>query len=175
MGLTGNKELYRARNGTERKLRRCKRQVKCQGLLSFARFILAISAASKAPCFGCWLALAWCCHGIKKKLLNQDYPRCGYCTSGNSGEICWQQTSAIYQAFFLSSFCLLLPWQLLGRYGVSSCPMAASSGFQSSSGHAASGNTVCIAPAHRRGHQNGWRMRCICSLPPPFLFAVIVA
>ncbi len=53
-------------------------------------------------------------------------------------------------------------------------PMAASSGFWSSRGHAASGNAVCIAPAHCRGHQNGRRMRCICSLPPPFLFAVIV-
>ncbi len=27
---------------------------------------------------------------------------------------------------------------------------------------------VCIAPAHRHGHQNGERMRCICLPPPPF-------
>jgi hypothetical protein len=30
-------------------------------------------------------------------------------------------------------------------------------------GHAASGNAICIPPAHRRGHQNGWWTRCICS------------
>jgi hypothetical protein len=45
----------------------------------------------------------------------------------------------------------------------------------SSPGHAALGNAICIAPVHRRGHQNGWRMRCIRLPPPPFLFAVIVA
>jgi hypothetical protein len=28
---------------------------------------------------------------------------------------------------------------------------------------------------HRRGHRNGRQMRCICLLPLPFLFAVIVA
>jgi hypothetical protein len=32
--------------------------------------------------------------------------------------------------------------------------MAASSGFRSSPGHAASGDAVCIALAHRSGHQN---------------------
>jgi hypothetical protein len=69
--------------------------------------------------------------------------------------------------FFLLSFHLLLPWRPLGRYGMSSCPMAASSGFRSSPGHAASGNAICIAPAHPCGHQNGRRMRCIhLSLSP---------
>jgi hypothetical protein len=40
--------------------------------------------------------------------------------------------------------------------------MAASSGFQSSPGHAASGNAICIALAHHHGNQNGRRTRCIC-------------
>jgi hypothetical protein len=39
--------------------------------------------------------------------------------------------------------------------------MAASSGFQSSSGHAALGNAICIAPVHRHGHQNGQQQRII--------------
>jgi hypothetical protein len=77
---------------------------------------------------------------------------------------------AIKTATFLGVFadCLyvcLLPWRPLGQYVASSCPMAASSGFRSSPGHAtlALGDAVCIAPAHRRGHQNGWWTRCICS------------
>jgi hypothetical protein len=49
-----------------------------------------------------------------------------------------------------------------GANGASSCPMPASSGFQSSRGHAALGDAVCIAPAHLRGRQNGRRRRCIC-------------
>ncbi len=57
----------------------------------------------------------------------------------------------------------LLPWGPLGQYGVSSCPMPASSGFRSSPGHAALGNAVCIAPVHRHCHRNGRRTRCICS------------
>ncbi len=67
-------------------------------------------------------------------------------------------------------FVCLLPWRPLGRYGVSSCPMLASSGFQSSPGHTTLGNAICIAPAHRRGHQNGWRTRCICSSSLPCLY-----
>jgi hypothetical protein len=86
---------------------------------------------------------------------------------------------AIEMASFAGVFvdcclCLLL-WRPLGQYGASSCPMLSPSGFWSSPGYAALGNVVCIAPAHRRGHQNGRRMRGICSPPPPFLFAVIVA
>jgi hypothetical protein len=61
-------------------------------------------------------------------------------------------------------FVCLLPWRLLGRYVASNCPMAASSGFRSSPGHAASGDAIYIAPAHHRGHQNRQRIRCICSL-----------
>ncbi len=60
-------------------------------------------------------------------------------------------------------FVCLLPWRPLGQYGASSCPIPASSGFRSSPGHTTSGNAVCIAPAHRRGHQNGRRTRCIRS------------
>jgi hypothetical protein len=52
--------------------------------------------------------------------------------------------------------------------GARSCPMAASSGFRSSLGHNALGNAVCIALAHRRGHQTGWRMRYIHSSLPTF-------
>jgi hypothetical protein len=59
--------------------------------------------------------------------------------------------------------------------GASSRPMAASSGFQSSPGHAASGDAVCIAPAYPRGHQNGQQGRCIHFLPPLFLLAIIIA
>ncbi len=53
---------------------------------------------------------------------------------------------------FFSLFCLLLPWQPSGQYGASSCLMVASSGFQGSPGHAASGNAVCIAPMPLHGH-----------------------
>ncbi len=75
---------------------------------------------------------------------------------------------AIKMATFLGAFvdcCLFawLPWRPLGQYVASSCPMAASSGFQSSLGHAALGNNICIAPVHCRGHQNGRQTRCICS------------
>jgi hypothetical protein len=34
---------------------------------------------------------------------------------------------------------------MLGQYGASSCPMPASSGFQSSPEHTALGHAVCIA------------------------------
>jgi hypothetical protein len=73
-------------------------------------------------------------------------------------------------SMFLSLFCLLLPWQPLEQYGVSSCPMAASSGFQGSPGHAPSGDAVFIPPKHRRGHQNGKQRKCACSSSPPFLY-----
>ncbi len=82
-----------------------------------------------------------------------------YCTGATLGPSKWQAKLA----HFLSLFYLLFCWWLLGQYGASSCPMAASSGFPGSPGHAASGNAVCIAPEHRRGHQNGQRRRCICS------------
>jgi hypothetical protein len=78
--------------------------------------------------------------------------------------------ASLLGTFFLSSFCLLLPWQPLGPYGASSRPMAAFSSFRSSHGHAASGDAICIAPAHRCGHQNGWRMRCICLSLSPHLY-----
>ncbi len=71
---------------------------------------------------------------------------------------------------FLLSFCLLLPWQLLGQYGASSHLMAVYSGFWGSPGHAPSGNALYIAPAHRHGHWNGQQRRCICSSLPPFLY-----
>ncbi len=67
-------------------------------------------------------------------------------------------------------FVCLLPWWPLGQYGASSCLIPASSGFQSSPGHAALGNAICIAPAHRLGHQNSWRTRCIRSSSSPHLY-----
>jgi hypothetical protein len=78
--------------------------------------------------------------------------------------------ASLLGTFFLLSFHLLLPWRLLGQYGASSCPMAGSSGFRSSTGHAALGNAICIAPAHRCGHQNGRQMRSICSSSSPHLY-----
>jgi hypothetical protein len=41
--------------------------------------------------------------------------------------------------------------------------------------HAASGDALHIALAHRYGHQNGPRRRCICSPQLPISVAVIVA
>ncbi len=83
-------------------------------------------------------------------------------------------TAAIKMATFLGAFvdCFfcLLPWRPLGQYGVSSCPMVVSSSFRSSPGHALLGNAVCNAPAHCRGHQNGWQMRCICLSSSPCLY-----
>ncbi len=76
-------------------------------------------------------------------------------------------------SIFLSSFCLLLPWRSLGRYGVSSCLMAASNGFRGSPGHAALGDAVCITPAHHHGHWNGQWQRCTCSSLLPFLWQYI--
>jgi hypothetical protein len=74
-----------------------------------------------------------------------------------------------------SLYCLLSPWRPLGWYGVSSRPMAASSGFRSIPGHAALGDAACIASTPPHGHQNGLRLRCICSSPPPFSHGVIIA
>ncbi len=62
------------------------------------------------------------------------------------------------RCIFTLLFCLLLPWRPLRQYWASSCQMAASSGFQYSPWHAASG----IAPAHSHGYQNDLRRRHIC-------------
>ncbi len=67
-------------------------------------------------------------------------------------------------------FVCLLPWQPLGWYEASSRPMPASSGFRSSPGHTTLGDAVCIAPAHRRGHQNGRWARCIHSSSLPCMY-----
>ncbi len=71
--------------------------------------------------------------------------------------------------------CVALAWLPLGRYGASSNPMAEFSGFYESPGPSSSGNLLCISPAHRDGHRNGLRRRCICSPPLPISIAVIVA
>jgi hypothetical protein len=74
-----------------------------------------------------------------------------------------------------SLYCLLLPWRPPGRYGVSSTPMATSSGFRSSPGHAALGDATCIASTPPHGHQNGLQRRCICSSPLPFFLRGFMA
>jgi hypothetical protein len=56
------------------------------------------------------------------------------------------------RCMFLFLFYLLLPWQPLGRYGASSRPMAASSGFWGSPEHAALSNAACIAPMCLHSH-----------------------
>jgi hypothetical protein len=76
---------------------------------------------------------------------------------------------------FFVAIHLLLPWRPLGHYGASSLPMAESSGFQGSPGHAVLGNAVCIAPMYSHGHRNGLQWRCICFLLPLILITVIVA
>ena len=76
---------------------------------------------------------------------------------------------------FASSFCLLSPWRPPGRYGVSSRPMAAFSGFYESPGPPSLGNECGIAPAHRHGYRNGLRQRCFRSLSPLFLPGIIIA
>jgi hypothetical protein len=66
--------------------------------------------------------------------------------------------ASLFGTFFVK-FCLLLPFWPLGQYGVNSPPMAVSSGFRSSPGHAALGDAVRIAPADCHGHQKGQRLR----------------
>ena len=83
--------------------------------------------------------------------------------------------TAIKVGAYYILYCLLSPWRPLGQYGVSSRPMAASSGFWCSPGHAALGNATCIASTPPHGHQNGLRRRCIRSPPPPFSLGVIIA
>jgi len=87
----------------------------------------------------------------------------------------WPSARPSKWVHFASSFCHLLPWRPPGRYWASSRPMAASSNFQCSPGHAASGNAACIASTPPHGHWNGLQLRWICSLPPPFSFGIIVA
>jgi len=60
--------------------------------------------------------------------------------------------------------------RLSGRYGASSHPMAAFSGFYESPGPPPSGDARGIAPSHHHGFQNGQRRRYIRSLLPPLLF-----
>jgi hypothetical protein len=60
--------------------------------------------------------------------------------------------ASLFGTFFVVLLFAVAPWWPLGQYGASSCPMAASSGFRSSPGHAALGNVLCIAPADRHGH-----------------------
>jgi hypothetical protein len=83
---------------------------------------------------------------------------------------CGHQNGQQRWSIFLSLFCLLLPWQLLGQYNASSFPMVVSSGFWGSPGHAALGDAVCIVFVHRHGHQNSQQRRCIRSSLLPFLY-----
>jgi hypothetical protein len=77
--------------------------------------------------------------------------------------------------YFASSFCMLLLWRSPGRYGASSRPMAAFSGFYKSSGPPLSVDVRGIAPSHRHGYQNGQQRRYIRSLSPPLSFDQNVA
>jgi len=77
--------------------------------------------------------------------------------------------------YFALSFCLLLLWRPPGRYGASSRPMAAFSGFYKSSGPPPLVDARGIAPSHRHGYQNGQGRRYICLLSPPLLFDQNVA
>ncbi len=85
------------------------------------------------------------------------------------------QFGHLYRVICWLLFVCLLPWQPLGQYGASSCPMPAFSGFRSSPGHATSGNAVCIAPAHPQGLRNGPQRRCICSSSLISLLTITVA
>jgi hypothetical protein len=77
--------------------------------------------------------------------------------------------------YFALLFCLLLPWRPPRRYGASSHPMVAFSGFYKSPGPPPLVDVRSIPSAHRHGHQNGpWR-RCIRSPLPYISIAVIVA
>ena len=77
--------------------------------------------------------------------------------------------------YFASSFCLLSPWRPQGRYGESSCPMAAFSGFYKSPGLPPSADARGIAPSHSHGYWNGQQQRYIRSLLSPLLFDQNVA
>jgi hypothetical protein len=85
--------------------------------------------------------------------------------------LCHQNGKSFWY-IFLSSFHLLLPWQPLGGYGASSPPMAASSGFQSSPGHAALGNALRIAPVDHHSHQNGQQRRIM--LMPSLILSLTI-
>ena len=82
--------------------------------------------------------------------------------------VCWHYSNSRYGAS------LGPPWWPLRQNIASSYPMAASSSFQCSPGHAASGDVTCIASTPPHGHQNGQQLRCICLLPLPFLLGVIL-
>ena len=58
---------------------------------------------------------------------------------------------------------------------MSTRPMVAFNGFYESPGPPSSGDARGIVPLHCHVHPNGPRRRCIRSLPPPILIAVIVA
>ena len=102
----------------------------------------------------------------------------GQCTWYHTAKLRWQNCNG-QQSWFISSlsllFCLLLPWLQPGQHEASSRPMAASSGFRCSPGHAILGDVVCIAPLHRHGHCNGQQRRYIFLLSPPLLFDQIMA
>jgi hypothetical protein len=115
-------------------------------------------------------------NGVVQRLLPKPWTssigQCAqYCTSAPPRSSKWPAKLV----HFLLLFCLLLPWQPLGQYGASICLMAASSGSRSSPGHAALSNVICIAPAHRRGHQNGQQRSGICLLLLLFCLTLLVA
>jgi hypothetical protein len=79
----------------------------------------------------------------------------------------------------VDTFCIVVlfavTWLPPGQCGASSRPMAAFSGFYESPGPPLSDDALCIASMCPHGHQNGPERRYICSMPPSFLIAVIIA
>ena len=82
---------------------------------------------------------------------------------------------AIETAIKVGTYYIFVILFAVTRYGVSSRPMAASSGFQCSPRHAASGDAAFVASTPHHGHHNGLQRRVICSLPPPILLGIIIA
>ena len=110
-------------------------------------------------------------NGVIQWLLEKPWTSSiGQCVWYLNGTPPWPSKWPAKLVHLSSMFCLLSPWRPPGQYGVSSCPMAVSSGFQCSHGHATLGDVVYITPLHRHGYQNDPRQMHICFPPPPFLF-----
>ncbi len=105
---------------------------------------------------------------------SHEPPPLGYERSIVSAHRHGHRTASKVDTFYIVVL-LLSPWRPSGRYGASSRPMAASSGFRRSPGHAESGDALRIASMRLHGHRNGPRWRYICSPLLHFLIAVIIA
>ena len=99
----------------------------------------------------------------------------GWCARYSTTPLQWPSKWPSKWVHNKSLFCLLSPWRPPRRYGASSRPMVASSGFRCSPGHAALSDAACSASTPHRGNRNGPQWRGICSPPPPILIGIIVA